>query len=89
MKEMCPNQDMTKLGKYRRNLITFKENSRYLMAWSLFSITLFLFTIYTINTTTLSPSTIFWVYNIAYFTFYEIFHGLVIPWQKGGNRFRS
>ena len=51
------------------------------MTWSLFSLTLFLFTIYVINTTILSPSAIFWLYNIVYFTFYEIFHGLVIPWR--------
>ena len=80
---VCPNQQMNKLGKYRRNLITFKENSRYLMTWSLFSLTLFLFTIFIVNTSVLSPSVIFWLYNIVYFTFYDIFHGLVIPWKKG------
>ena len=55
--------------------------SSFLMTWSLFSLTLFLFTIYVINTSVLSPSAIFWLYNIVYFTFYEIFHGLVIPWR--------
>ena len=83
MRGVCPNQQMNTLGKYRRNLITFKENSRYLMTWSLFSFILFLFTIFIVNTSVLSPSVIFWLYNIVYFTFYDIFHGLVIPWKKG------
>ena len=51
------------------------------MTWSLFTMIWFLMTIYIVNTTVLSPSTIFWMYNIVYFLYIDVFHGLMIPWR--------
>ena len=41
----------------------------------------FLLTIYSLNTLSLSSSTIFWLYNGVYFSFIQVFHGLILPWQ--------
>ena len=72
----------TSSGRYRRNLITLKENSRFITCWSLFGFVILFLTIYCMNTPNLSPVAIFWIYNGVYFTFIQVFHGLVVPWQQ-------
>ena len=61
----------------------------YFWAFFIFSDTLlviFLLTIYSLNTLSLSSSAIFWLYNGVYFSFIQVFHGLIIPWPIEGQK---
>ena len=68
------------IGNYRRNLITFKENSFYLFTWWLCSVYIVILTSICLRFSVM-PSTVFWLYNSIHLVFVDIFHGLVIPWR--------
>jgi hypothetical protein len=78
---VCPKGNMATWGKYRRNLIGYKETSRYNTFWVIVSLlsTAIIVTSSFVKTAMLSPTNVFWIHNLITFTFTDIFHGLVIP----------
>ena len=73
---------MTWIGKYRRNLITFRENSFYLLSWGLCSAYISVLTLVCVRQN-VAPKFVFWLYNSVHLVFVDIGHGLVIPWRMG------
>ena len=73
---------MTWIGKYRRNLITFRENSFYLLSWGLCSVYISVLTLVCVRQN-VAPKVVFWLYNSVQLVFIDIGHGLVIPWRMG------
>ena len=71
---------MTWIGKYRRNLITFRENSFYLLSWGLCSAYISVLTLVCVRQN-VAPKFVFWLYNSVHLVFVDIGHGLVIPWR--------
>ena len=72
---------MSWIGNYRRNLITFKENFIYLFTWWLCSAYILMLTLICVRLS-VTPKTVFWLFNSFQLVFIDIFHGLVIPWRK-------
>ena len=54
--------------------MTLDQNIRFLDYWTLYTLIRVLFLV-----PRLSPSTRFWLQNLLYFGFIDIFHGLVVP----------
>ena len=71
---------MSWIGNYRRNLITFKENFIYLFTWWLCSAYILILTLICVRLS-VTPKTVFWLFNSFQLVFIDIFHGLVIPWR--------
>ena len=77
-----PNQKMHSFGNYRRNLITFKENRKYIQInfWYVLLTNLVLNILF-INGErfSLTPENLSWVQNLWNFLYLDIFHGLFLP----------
>jgi hypothetical protein len=78
-KGVCPKGNMASWGKYRRNLIGYKETSRYITFWVIVGLLSTAMIVTSVKTAMLSPTNVFWIHNLITFTFTDIFHGLVIP----------
>ena len=68
--------------RYRRNLLTFQQNSALLNCWAIFTMAVTcLITTATLGLqpTWFTPSYLFWVHKLLYFIFVDIFHSLAIP----------
>ena len=62
------------------------ESRYHFLIFSDTLLVIFLLTIYSLNTLSLSSSAIFWLYNGVYFSFIQVFHGLIIPWPLEGQK---
>ena len=62
------------------------ESQYHFLIFSDTLLVIFLLTIYSLNTLSLSSSAIFWLYNGVYFSFIQVFHGLIIPWPLEGQK---
>jgi hypothetical protein len=78
-KGVCPTGKMASWGKYRRNLISFKETSRYLSCWTVFAITTTVIVVTSVYVNMFTTTNLFWLNNLLVFAFVDIFHGIVIP----------
>ena len=77
---ICPNGRMAAIGKYRRNLIDFSGNSRYISLWAAYTcVAMVLGTPLPRTFPHLSPTTLFWIHNGNTLLFIWFFHGLVLP----------
>ena len=89
---LCPNDRMGTVGKYRRNLIDFEDNSRYITYWMVYSSILTTGIQLAISAPGISPVTIFRIAHGNSLAFVWFFHGLVlplsmeIPWKSRGPR---
>ena len=87
--QICPQNRMACIGKYRRNMMDLKENSYYIYLWTMFATLSGLLRIIMIYFP-MSPAAWFWIHNTLWFTFIMILHGLVIPmkmvipWRTSG-----
>ena len=71
---ICPNGRMGSIGKYRRNLIDFQDNSRYIYCWGLS----FMFNL-SLGFIDISPRTRFWMGRLTCLILIWFVHGLVLP----------
>ena len=85
---ICSNSRFTLLSstcsrsRFRRNLLTFQQNSALLNLWAIFTMAVTcLITMATLGMQPIwfTPSHLFWVHKLLYFVFVDIFHSLVIP----------
>ena len=79
---VCPNKQMSCIGKYRRNLTSFAETSFYVSCWAGYSILVEGFVIVIamiVSKPGLTSTVVFWIHNFLAFAFVDIFHGLYIP----------
>ena len=77
--KICPNGCMRKIGYYRRNMINFKENSRYIFFWAMFASWAMLVRLLPTIMPAISAQTLFWVSNGSTLGFIWFLHGLVLP----------
>ena len=71
---ICPNGRMGSIGKFRRNLIDFKDNSRYVYCWGLSFIADF-----SLGFLDISLKTRFWIGRLTSLILVWLVHGLVLP----------
>ena len=71
---ICPTGRMAAIGKYRRNLIDFQDNSRYIYCWGLVVIMNL-----SIRLLDVSPKTRFWMNRSTGLIVIWFVHGLVLP----------
>ena len=88
---ICPNGRMGALGLYRRNLITFEENSRHNFIWGAFMMKYCLFCLIIIpQFPDISPRILFWINygNAFFFLAFSIIWPLSmkIPWKSRRQR---
>ena len=77
---ICPNGRMAAIGLYRRNLISFEENSRYIFFWS---VSLLVQLTAQVMTPIIFPGTssliMFWISHGNGLSFIWFFHGIILP----------
>ena len=77
---ICPNGRMAAIGLYRRNLISFEENSRYIFFWSVFLLLQLTAQVMTpIIFPGTSPRIIFRIGHGNALIFIWFFHGIMLP----------
>ena len=74
LRGICPKNKMAMLGKYRRNLLNWSQNSRMVHAWTVFTV-ISMSTLYSNH----NPSVIFWIHHVTYFVLICLIHGLFLP----------
>ena len=77
-----PNQKMYSFGNYKRNLITFEENMKYLkinFVYALLTHLVLNILLFNGEMFSLTPEKMSWVQNVWNFLYLDIFHGLVLP----------
>ena len=78
LKEVCPGNRMSFIGKYKRNLINFKETSRYVKSTFLYvmfdGIVIMVFVNYEI-----SPSNRAFIYHVTRLGFFHIYLHIILP----------
>ena len=68
--------------RYRRNLVSFHQNSHLLNLWAIFTVLvagLVLMVTLDLQPSWFSPHHLFWSHKLLYFFFVDIFHALVVP----------
>ena len=68
--------------RYRRNLVSFQQNSHLLNLWAIFTVLvagLVLMVTLDLQPSWFSPHHLFWSHKLLYFVFVDIFHALVLP----------
>ena len=68
--------------RYRRNLVSFQQNSHLLNLWAIFTVLvagLVLMITLDLQPSWFSPHHLFWSHKLLYFFFVDIFHALVVP----------
>ena len=68
--------------RYRRNLLTFKQNSSLLNYWTLFTLLMsciIALPMAGVAKALFTPVTMFWLQYLLYFAFFDIFHGIILP----------
>ena len=68
--------------RYRRNLVSFQQNSHLLNLWAIFTVLvagLVLMITLDLQPSWFSPHHLFWSHKLLYFVFVDIFHALVLP----------
>ena len=76
---ICPNGRRGAFGKYRRNLIDFEENSRYISYWMVYLSIGAAISQVTTMIPGVSPVTDFRIAHGGFLTFVWFFHGLILP----------
>ena len=76
---ICPKGRMAAIGKYRRNLIDFEENSRLIYHWAMFISVLMTVRNVLKIIPELSPVTMYWIAHGNALAFLWAFHGLFLP----------
>ena len=74
LRGICPKNNMAMLGKYRRNLLDWRQNWRMVHVWTLFTV-ISMSTLYSNQ----NPSVIFWIHHLIYFVLICLIHGLFLP----------
>jgi hypothetical protein len=89
---ICPNGHMAAIGMYRRNLIDFEENSRFIFYWAVYGCLVMTVRKLSRVFPGLSPVTVFWMSHCHVLLFVGLLHGIVlplrmeIPWRPNGPR---
>ena len=68
--------------RYRRNLLTFGQNSSLLNHWTLFTLLMSCFIalpMLGLAKDLFTPVAMFWIHNLFYFGFIDLFHGVILP----------
>ena len=76
---LCPNGRRGAFGKYRRNLIDFEENSRYIFYWMVHASLVVTIRKLASMLPGISPVTMFRIYQGNMLVFIWCFHGIVVP----------
>ena len=76
---ICPNGRMAAIGKYRRNLIDFEENSRYILFWAIYASSVVTLRKTAMMFPEISPVTIYRIGHGTALVFIWLFHGLLLP----------
>ena len=76
---LCPNGRRGAFGKYRRNLIDFEENSRYISYWLVYAAIASTIRNLANMFPCISPVTVFRLANGDNLVFLWLFHGLILP----------
>ena len=82
LRGICPKNSMAMLGKYRRNLLDWTQNSRMVHVWTFFAaIFAVIFAVISMFTeySNQNPSVIFWIMHGIGFVLICIVHGLLLP----------
>ena len=70
---------MASIGKYRRNFMTYKQTSVSMTFFLIYGLLHNVLLITAASTPTLSPTTIFWIYNAFHIFFVDILHCILLP----------
>ena len=68
--------------RYRRNLLTFGQNSSLLNQWTLFTLLMsciIALPMLGVAKAFFTPISMFWIHNLFYFGFIDLFHGVILP----------
>ena len=76
---LCPNSRMGAIGKYRRNLIDFEANSRYIFYWMVHILLVVAIRKLASMFPGISPVTMFRIYQGNQLVFIWCIHGIVLP----------
>ena len=78
---ICPNDTMYCIGNYKRNMLSFKTNSKLINLWAIYALleTVIFMTPMLYNNKWLTPEVIFCSHNIMCFMLIEIVHGIILP----------
>ena len=76
---ICPKGRMAAIGKYRRNLIDFEENSRYILFWAIYTSSVVALRKTAVMFPDISPVTIYRIGHGNALVFLWLFHGLLLP----------
>ena len=74
--------DVVKNYRYRRNLLTFSQNSSLLNHWTLFTLLMsciIALPMLGVAKVFFTPVNMFWLHNLLYFGFIDFFHGILLP----------
>ena len=78
----APTFEFMSFFRYRRNLVSFHQNSHLLNLWAIFTVLvagLVLMVTLDLQPSWFSPHHLFWSHKLLYFFFVDIFHALVVP----------
>ena len=75
----CPKGSMAAIGKYRRNLIDFRENLNFIDFWTVWVVWLLAIRIGFVIYPDRTPRQVFYTHHGTYLLFVWFFHGLVLP----------
>ena len=70
---------MAAIGKYRRNLIDFEDNSRYILCWAIYTSSVVSMRKTAVMFPQISPVTMFRIGHGSAIVFIWFFHGLLLP----------
>ena len=78
---ICPNNRMSSIGNYRRNLLTLEDTYNYFLYFSLWECcaTLLMNFTYINPVFLLSPATVAAIHDLSHFIFVGFFYGFVLP----------
>ena len=75
----CPKNTMASIGKYRRNLMTYKQTSVSVTCFLIYSFLQNFLLIIAASTSTLSPTALFWICNFFKIFFVEVLLCILLP----------
>ena len=81
LRKLCPNRRMSCIGKYRRNLLSFRDMSKYISSWAAYSVVQgsVMIAAMIFGSSKVSSTLVFWMHNLGAFLFIDFFHGVFTP----------